>query len=124
MGRKWRRARKPPTIILDTFITPLPPQITDGGTLDVEANHWVMRKAVDKAIGCVSKSLDIPAEIIGFGNVKCVPAYNVEERSTYTMTLTWPAFTRPDDSEAAHLICLGRTHLLVVKDDGSTITTA
>jgi hypothetical protein len=97
MGRKWRRARKPPTI--DTIITPPLPEVLSGGSLDVEVNHWVMRKAVDKAIGCVSKSLDIPAEIIAASNFKCVPAFNVEERSTYTMTLTWPAFTRPDDSE-------------------------
>jgi hypothetical protein len=91
--------RKYTTIVVAKEPQPLN-RVTGGGSVDVEIQHTIYTKAVSQCVGRVSNALDIPHEIIE-SEVWIELAHNVKDESTYTVRLTWPAFTRPDDSEVA-----------------------
>lgn len=89
LGRKWKYT----TEVIVTEPQPIV-RVTEGGSVDVEIQHTVCTKAVSQCVGRVSNALDIPYEIIE-SEVWIELPRNVKDESTYTVRLTWPAFTRP-----------------------------
>jgi hypothetical protein len=70
-------------------------RVTDGGTVDVEIQAPAYGKAVSQCVGRVANALDIPHKIIEAEAWIELPL-NVKDEATYTVRLTWPAFTRPE----------------------------